>query len=104
MNNPPIIKDERTRSIEDASYRVGFNIICFGLLIDLVFRSVLYPNESVWDLMALVVISGFASTIYQARHKTLPPNFLRSMLILSVATALLSAALVLVILKFRKIW
>ena len=101
MNNPPIIKDERTRAVEDASYRVGFNIICFGLLIDLVVRSVLYPNESVWDLMALVVISGFASTIYHARHKTLPPNFLRSMLVLGVVVALLSAALVFVIVKFR---
>jgi hypothetical protein len=54
--------------------------------------------------MALVVASGFAATIYQARHKTLPPHFLRSMLILGATVALLSAALVFVILKFRKIW
>jgi hypothetical protein len=51
--------------------------------------------------MALVVVSGFAATIYQARHKTLPPHFLRSMLILGAATAVLSAAMVFVIVKFR---
>jgi hypothetical protein len=102
MNDPAIIKDERTRTIEDASYRVGFNIICFGLLIDSFLRSLLYPSESVWDLMALVVVSGFAATIYQARHKTLPPHFLRSMIILGATVALLSAALVFVIVKFRQ--
>jgi hypothetical protein len=101
MNNPPIIKDERTRTIEDASYRVGFNIICFGLLLDVIFRSVLYPNESVWDLMGLVVVSGFAATIYQARHKTLPPHFLRSMLLLGAVTAVLSAVMVFVIVRLR---
>jgi hypothetical protein len=101
MNNPVIIKDERTRTIEDASYRMGFNIICFGLLIDIFFRSLLYPDQGVWDLFALVVVSGFAATIYQARQKAVPPNFIRSMLILAIATALLSAAVVFVIVKIR---
>ncbi len=100
MNDQPIIKDERTKSVENASYKPGFIIICFGLLIDIIIRSFFY-NEAPWDLFALVIVGSWASTIYQARQKILPPNFWRSMLILGVATAVLSAVLVFVIAKLR---
>jgi hypothetical protein len=100
MNNETIIRDERTRTVENASYRIGFNILCFGVLVDIFFRSLFY-KEAPWDLFALVVVGSWAATIYQGMHKTLPPHFLRSMLILGAATAVLSAAMVFVIAKFR---
>jgi hypothetical protein len=97
MKSTEIIKDERTRLIEDASYRIGFNIISFGVLLDIFIRSLLYPQESVWDLFALVVVSGFVATIYQARHKAIPPHFLRSMAILAVVSGVTAVVIVLVI-------
>jgi hypothetical protein len=102
MNEQTIIRDERTKSIGNEGDHLGFTILLFGVLVDVFFRSALF-NQSPWDLFALVVISSWASLIYQGLHKTLPAHFWRSILILAVATALLSAALVVVILKFRKI-
>ncbi len=100
MNDQLIIRDERTRTVENEGYRIGFIILCFGVLVDIFFRSIL-NQESVWDLFALVVISSWTNTIYIGLHKALPPNFLRSALLLGLATALLSAAMVIVIVNFR---
>jgi hypothetical protein len=100
MKDQMIIQDERTKSIENASYKPGFIILCFGVLIDIFIRSAFF-NEAPWDLFALVIVASWVSTIYQWRHKTLAPNFWRSMLILGIATAVLSAVLVFVIAKLR---
>jgi hypothetical protein len=101
MNSQTILRDERTRTVENESYRLGFNILCFGVMIDIIFRS-LFFKEAPWDLFALVIVGSWAATIYQGMRKTLPPHFLRSMLILIAATAVLSAAMVFVIVKFRQ--
>jgi hypothetical protein len=100
MKEQPVVRDERTQSVENASYKLGFNILCFGVLIDIFIRSAFF-REAPWDLFALVIVGSWAATIYQARQKTLPPNFWRSMLLLGIATAVLSAVLVLVIVKLR---
>jgi hypothetical protein len=70
MKKPPIIRDERYYAVENASYRIGYIILAFGLLALIVVRSIAY-HESNWDFFALVVISGFAATIYQAAHKVI---------------------------------
>jgi hypothetical protein len=101
MKDGTIIRDERTRTVEDASYRIGFNILCFGVMLDIIFRSIFF-KEAPWDLFALVIVGSWASTIYQGTHKTLPPHFLRSMLILVGLTALLSAVMVFVIVGLRR--
>ena len=100
MKDQPVIQDERTKSIENASYKPGFIILCFGVLIDIFIRSAFY-NQAPWDLFALVIVASWASTLYQARQKTLPPKFWRSMLILGIATAALSAVLVFVLAGLR---
>jgi hypothetical protein len=100
MKDQPIIQDERTKSIENASYKPGFIILCFGVLIDIFIRSAFF-KEAPWDLFALVIVGSWASTLYQARQKTLPPNFWRLMLILGIATAVLSAVLAFVFAKLR---
>lgn len=79
---------------------MGFIIISFGLLLDVVFRSAFF-QEAPWDLLALVIVGGFASTIYQGLHKSIRPNFWRSILILGLASAAVSALLVLVLVNFR---
>jgi hypothetical protein len=101
MNDPAIIKDERTRTVENEGNRLGFNILLFGVLVDILLRSFLSPGNY-WDLFALVIVSSWVSTIYQARHHILPPHFLRSMILLMIGTAVLSAVLALVIVKFRQ--
>jgi len=100
MNGQTILRDERTKRIGNEGDHLGFTILLFGVLVDVFFRSALF-KESPWDLFALVIVSSWASMIYQGLHKTLPPHFWRSMIILALATAVLSAALVFVILRFR---
>jgi hypothetical protein len=100
MNTGTIIRDERTQTVENASYKLGFNILCFGVMIDIIFRSLFY-KEAPWDLFALVIVGSWAATIYQGVHKTLPPHFFRSMLLLMVATAVVSAVMVFVIVSIR---
>lgn len=61
-------KDERTIAVAHASSHWAYQVLAFGLLIDVAFRR---PNNS-WDIMALLVISGLVATVYQARNRTLP--------------------------------
>jgi hypothetical protein len=100
MNNPAVIKDERTRVIEREGDHLGFILLAFGVMIDIFIRSAFF-NQAPWDLFALVILASWTSTVYQAVHKTLPPHFLRSALLLGAASALLAAALVFVIVRFR---
>jgi len=62
--------DERTVAVENASYRWAFTLITFALFIDVACRA-WFRNEAAWDLMALAIVGGVVSTIYQARQKTM---------------------------------
>ena len=64
-------RDERTVAVENASYKWACTFLTFALLIDVIYRG-LVRDEAAWDLLALVVVGGAVSAVYQARHKTLP--------------------------------
>jgi hypothetical protein len=100
MSEKPILKDERTRAVENASGQFGFVILLFGLMLDIIARSWFY-GESNWDLFALVVISSLAATVYQATHRILPPHFMRSLLVLGAACAVLAAVVTFLVARFR---
>jgi hypothetical protein len=51
LNN--IEKDERTMSVENQSYRIGYLILDFGILIDIMYRAFMF-NESAWDLFGII--------------------------------------------------
>jgi len=48
MKDNSILKDERTVAVENASYRWGYLILSYGLLLDVVYRG-LVRQESGWD-------------------------------------------------------
>jgi len=63
-------RDERALAVENASFRWGYLVLSFGLLLDIALRGlVVHANE--WDLMALVIVAGLVTTGYQARFGTL---------------------------------
>lgn len=70
MKDQPVLRDERTISVENASYKLGFTVILFGLLIIITFRGFFY-QESNWDLLTLVIIGSVVTTVYQAINRTL---------------------------------
>jgi hypothetical protein len=70
MKEQPILHDERTVTIENASYRLGYMVLSYGLLFIVAFRA-FFHNESSWDLMALIILTGLATTVYQGFHRIL---------------------------------
>jgi len=99
MNKDSVVRDERYYAVENASFRIGYNILAYGLLVLIVIRSLLYDQTN-WDLFALIIISGFASTIYQLKHKTIA--FSWKWVVLFFGVMLFSAALVFVIIFLKK--
>jgi hypothetical protein len=99
MKNQSILRDERYYTIENASYRIAYIILSFGLLLLIIVRSIVF-HESNWDLFALVIISSFAATIYQYSHKTI--TFSWKWIYLFIATALLAAIVTFIVASLIK--
>lgn len=89
-NTASVIRDERTVAVENASYRWGYLLLAFGILLSTAYRA-FARNESSWDLLALVILSGVVTTALQWRGRTLSR---RSALFAAIA---LGAALVIAV-------
>jgi hypothetical protein len=70
MTSQPIMRDERTVATENASYRWAYLILSFGLLVSTAYRSFAL-HESAWDLLALVILGGAVTTLYQGKGRVL---------------------------------
>lgn len=91
-------KDEREKMVEDASLALGYRIICFGLLLDVIYRS-FRLGDSGWDLLALIIGSSLAATIYQTRQRTLTGAWAKWALLTAVAAAAVGMLLALLFSK-----
>jgi hypothetical protein len=96
MKEQTIIRDERTITIENSSYRWGYLLLSFGLLVLVACRSFIWRQSS-WDLLALVVLSGVVTTFYQWNHKVLS----RHWVIVTIVAGLLAAVVAVVTALFR---
>jgi len=97
MKNQSILHDERTVTVENASYRLGYMVLSYGLLLIVAFRAFFY-GESNWDLMALVILTGLVTTAYQGIHKILSKRWV----FLLAITAVLAAVVAIGITVLRK--
>ena len=88
MTTGPILRDERTVAVENASYRWAYLVLSFGLLLSTAYRGFV-RNESSWDLLALVVVGGAVATLYQGGHRVLS----RRWALASVAAVVLALVL-----------
>ena len=84
-----IDRDERTVAVEDASYRWGYRFLSFGVLVLAAYRS-LARDESIWDLLALVILGGFLPSVYQGYHRVLTARWARTQVIAFVAAAIVA--------------
>ncbi len=89
-------KDERTTFIENQSYRYGYLILNYGILIDIIYRSVRFKEAS-WDLFGLIFLSGLVTTAYQYRHKIFSKNWVKSILLLMLIAAVCAFVIMLFI-------
>jgi hypothetical protein len=88
-------RDERTIIVENESYKYGYILLTYGILIDIIYRSVRFKEAS-WDLFALLFVSGLVSTLYQYRQKIFAQHWIRSMLILMGLSAIIAIGITLI--------
>jgi hypothetical protein len=86
-------RDERTLAVENASFRVAYQIMSFGLLVLVAYRSLRF-HEAAWDLMALVLVGGVVASAYQGRRDVLTKRWLVNGLASLIAAAVVAAVLV----------
>jgi 1,4-dihydroxy-2-naphthoate octaprenyltransferase len=95
MNNKSISRDERTVVVENASYRIAYLVMSFGLLASVAYRSFVLQQSS-WDLLALVILGGAAASMYQGSNKALS----RRWIMITIATFVIAGILAIVFLVF----
>ena len=88
-------RDERTESVENASYRLSYLTLSFGLLVISAYRSFVF-HEATWDLLALVIVAGGINAVYQASRRVLYPRWAAMAVVTFVVAALLAVGMVLV--------
>jgi hypothetical protein len=97
MNAQPIMRDERTVAIENASYRWAYLILSFGLLVSTAYRSFAL-HESAWDLLGLVIIGGAVANFYQGKGGVLSRRWAAA----SAAAAVLAIVFAVVLVLLRR--
>ncbi|MDP2871480.1 MAG: hypothetical protein Q8P31_02960 [Bacillota bacterium] len=85
-------RDERTEAVENTSYRWGYVVANFGILLAVLRRSY-YLSDASWDLMAIVLASGLIVTVIQVRGRIFGRVWVRSR-VLAVVIAAVVAALI----------
>jgi hypothetical protein len=96
MTVSKVERDERTVAVENASYRVAYLVVSFGLLLSVAYRSFV-REETSWDLLGLVVLGGLVATLYQGSARVLN----RRWTVLSVAAIVLAVLLAAVMVLAR---
>jgi hypothetical protein len=85
----PFVRDERTTSVENASYRLAYLVMSFGLLLSVIYRSLILRDSS-WDLLALVLLGGLVAAFYQGTHRILTRHWASVALATAIAAALIA--------------
>jgi hypothetical protein len=86
-------RDERTVSVENASYRWAYLFLSFGLLASAAYRG-FARHEQAWDLLALVVLSGAVTTLYQGSRQVLSRRWVMVSVVAVVVALVMSGILV----------
>ena len=63
MSSTPIARDERTLAIENASYRLAYIILTYGLLAAVAYRA-FFLEQASWGLMGLIIAAGAITVGY----------------------------------------
>lgn len=95
----PVERDERTEVFENSSYRYGYLVATFGMLLAVIYRA-FYLQDPAWDLLGLVIAAGMVVTVVQARGRILGRRWALTAVVAVLAAA--AVALVVVGLLFRR--
>jgi membrane associated rhomboid family serine protease len=88
--DPWVEHDERTDTVENASYLLGYVFLVFGLLFDACYRTFVRHLVS-WDLVALVFGSFAICWVYQARQKILIDGWAKKLFLITLFGGVIGA-------------
>ncbi len=94
MKDETVHRDERTVSVENASYRLAYLVVSFGLLLSTIYRGYV-RHEQAWDLLGLVVLGGVVASTYQGLRGVLTGRWLAVILGVGALALVVAALLVL---------
>jgi RsiW-degrading membrane proteinase PrsW (M82 family) len=80
-------KDERSIFVENVSYKFGYTVVTFALLLDVMYRSLRF-KEAPWDLLLIIFLSGLVMTVYQFKQKIFEKAMIKYMVITLVIAAI----------------
>ncbi|MDO8562710.1 MAG: hypothetical protein Q7S25_02585 [Candidatus Limnocylindria bacterium] len=86
-----VARDEREAAVDRAADRLSYLVLSFGVLAIVAYRSVA-RGEASWDLLALVIVGGFAGAAYRTRQRAVSRRW-ALVVGLTAAIALVLAAL-----------
>jgi uncharacterized membrane protein HdeD (DUF308 family) len=92
MTNHEAVRDERTIAVENASFRLGYLFLAFGILLIAAYRGLVQDEES-WELLALVILSGVVTALYQGSRRILTRSWATAVLTAVIVAALLGAGM-----------
>jgi hypothetical protein len=95
MRLSKVARDERTVAVENASYRLAYLVLSFGLLVSVAYRSFV-RDETSWDLLGLVVLGGLVATLYQGSARVLGRRW-TALTVAAVTVAVVLAALMVLV-------
>ncbi|WP_434512172.1 hypothetical protein [Desulfitobacterium sp. AusDCA] len=93
--NDLVEKDERTITVEHASYSMGYKIAMYALLIDTMARS-FFLKEASWDLLGIVILCGLVTTVYQLNFKILTKNWVRASILVLIISIIVATVIIFV--------
>jgi hypothetical protein len=87
-----MVRDEREQMIDAQAERLTAAVLSFGILVLVLVRSA--RGEAAWDLLALVVGSGFVGAAYRIRHRVVGRRWAWMALATGAAAAVIAIAIV----------
>jgi hypothetical protein len=88
-----ITRDEREMSIDRAADRLAYLVLAFGVLAIVAYRG-LVLDEASWDLLLLVVATGFVGLAYRIWKRAASVSWTLVLGITAAAAALVAVVLV----------
>ena len=88
-----ITRDERETSIDRAADRLAYLVLAFGVLAIVAYRGLVLDEDS-WDLLLLVVATGFVGLAYRISKRAASVTWTLVLAITAVAAALVAVVLV----------
>jgi hypothetical protein len=100
MSSPMPLRDERTISVENASYRWAYLFVTFALLVAVVYRD-FFLGQSSWDLFAIIIASGVITTLFQAQQRVFTMRSARTAIVVVAIASVVALVLTVASTSFR---